>query len=243
VDFVIAGTQKGSTTALDRYLRDHPQVCMADRKELHFFDEGDSSWLGAVRRLRYHAHFSPGATHILLGEATPAYMYMEPVARRIWEYNPAMKWIMVLRNPIDRAFSHWNMESGRGIDDLPFSEALLQESVRSRKALPNQHPVYSYVDRGFYTEQIRRVWRFFPKGQTLILKSDDLRGSPAAILRQVTEFLGVSPFDSVEETEVFANPHHKTMGENEAEYLRAIFEHDILALERMLDWDCADWLR
>ena len=72
-----------------------------------------------------------------------------------------MRLIVILRNPIERAYSHWAMEHRRGNDPLPFNLALEQEDARCREALPLQHRVFSYVDRGFYSAQLRRLWRFF----------------------------------------------------------------------------------
>ena len=120
VGFLIAGTQKGGTSALDAYLREHPDICMANQKEVHFFDNeaifnGDNSDYAV-----YHAAFSLKTSQQLLGESTPIYMYWHAAPKRIWQYNPDMKFLIMLRNPIDRAYSHWNMERGRKRDSLSF---------------------------------------------------------------------------------------------------------------------------
>ncbi|HZR78058.1 MAG TPA: sulfotransferase domain-containing protein, partial [Chthoniobacterales bacterium] len=147
VDFVIGGTQKGGTSALDSFLRQHPGICMpTTRKELHFFDrEEDNRDYKA-----YHANFQPQPQHRVTGEASPIYMYWETAPYRIWKYNPNMKWILALRNPVERAFSAWNMETKRGKEKLSFAQAIEKEADRCREALPLQHRVYSYVDRGLY---------------------------------------------------------------------------------------------
>ena len=147
VDFVIGGTQKGGTSALDSFLRQHPEICMpTTRKELHFFDREEEN----RDYKKYHANFKPKPQHRVIGEASPIYMYWETAPDRIWKYNPKMKWILALRNPVERAFSAWNMETKRGKEKLPFAEAIEKEPERCREALPLQHRVYSYVDRGFY---------------------------------------------------------------------------------------------
>ena len=89
-----------------------------------------------------------------------------------------MRLIVILRNPIERAYSHWAMEHQRGDDPLPFALALEQEEARCREALPFQHRVFSYVDRGFYSAQLRRLWRFFGREQVLVLTQEELRLSP-----------------------------------------------------------------
>jgi hypothetical protein len=163
IDFIICGTQKGGTSALDAYLREHPEICMADHKEVHFFDNEDNFSRSKPDYSKYHSHFSPKTTHNIVGEATPIYMYWNDAPRRIWEYNPNVKLIVLLRNPIERAYSHWNMERQRNVENLSFWDAIQNEKERCRETLPLQHRLYSYVDRGFYLGQIRRLWAFFWK--------------------------------------------------------------------------------
>src|ERR1700759_739573 len=132
VDFVIGGTQKGGTSALGSFVRQHPQIYMPEKKELHFFDREENFRRKPSYR-DYHAYFKPGKGQKTLGEATPIYMYWNPAPQRIWEYNPAMKWIVILRDPAERAFSGWKMETSRGREKLGFEDAINQEAERSRK--------------------------------------------------------------------------------------------------------------
>jgi hypothetical protein len=242
INFTICGTQKGGTSALDAYLREHPEICMANEKEVHFFDNEDFFRDGKPDYTLYHSSFTPGATHKLIGEATPIYMYWYYAPRRIWEYNQDMKLIVVLRNPIDRAFSHWNMERSRDADNLSFWDALQNEQERCREARPYQHRVYSYIDRGFYLEQLRRLWFYFPKDRVLILKNEHLRNQPREALREVCDFLEVARFGALQNKNVHSRPYPSTMSDRERSYLRFIFEHEIRGLERVLGWDCSDWL-
>ncbi|MEP9410127.1 MAG: sulfotransferase domain-containing protein [Candidatus Brocadia sp.] len=242
VGFVIAGTQKGGTSALDTYLREHPEICMAEKKEVHFFDNEKYFQNGKVDYSVYHSFFQPKSSHKLLGETTPIYMYWYDSPRRIWQYNPSMKIIIVLRNPIDRAYSHWNMQRDRNIDSLSFWDAIQREPERRRVALPYQHNRFSYIDRGFYSEQLRRIWTYFPKDQTLILKSEDLRMNPKEILEKVCHFLDLSYFRNVAVKDVHSRPYVSCMTHKEWEYLKFQFEYEVRNLERMLGWDCSDWL-
>jgi hypothetical protein len=150
VDFVICGTQKGGTSALDTYLRGHPEICMADRKEVHFFDNEEYFSNDKPDYSKYLSWFSPNKSHKILGEATPIYMYWNDSPKRIWEYNPNMKLIVILRNPIERAYSHWNMDRSRHADNLSFWETIQKEKKRCSDALPKQQRRYSYIERGFY---------------------------------------------------------------------------------------------
>ena len=165
VTFLIAGVQKGGTTALADYLRQHPALFIPALKELHLFDNEDLNWQHPEQIIStYHAFFQDAPAGKLWGEATPIYSYWWPAMARIWAYNPAMRVILCLRNPVERAYSHWAMETGRAWDSLPFPQAIASESERCRAALPLQHRVFSYVSRGFYSEQLRRLWSFFPPG-------------------------------------------------------------------------------
>ena len=132
INFVIGGTQKGGTSALDSFLRQHPEICMPEsKKELHYFDR-EENFAGKPNYKKYHANFKPGPAHRVIGEATPIYMYWNAAPQRIRDYNPEMKWILVLRNPVERAFSAWNMETKRGAENLPFREAVEREEERCR---------------------------------------------------------------------------------------------------------------
>ena len=242
VDFLIAGTQKGGTTALDAYLRNHPEICMANQKEAHFFDGERYFQHGQISYHEYNSLFKPKRSHRIQGEATPIYMYWKPAPARIWQYNPRMKIIIILRNPIDRAYSHWNMERGRDNEPLCFWDALQSESQRCMEAYPYQHRIHSYMDRGFYLEQLQRIWNYFPKHQTLILRSEDLKKNPKETLDKVCHFLGVNCFKSVEPKNVFSGSYVSDMTGKEREYLINVFDAEIRKLEQVLGLDCGNWL-
>jgi hypothetical protein len=240
LDFIIAGTQKGGTTALFAYLQSHPEICMAKVKETHFFDRDANFKKRRVTYADLHKHFTPRRGQ-LLGEATPITMYWEAAPRRVWEYNPRMKVICILRDPIDRAFSQWTMYCQLGMEKLSFADALDREAERCRAALPLQHRVYSYTDRGFYCEQIRRLWRFFPREQTFFLKTEDLRTRHEETLNHLFDFLGVRR-QPVEPQVVDTSPSSSTMDVADRARLAELYEHEVRQLERLLDWDCRDWL-
>jgi hypothetical protein len=169
-------------------------------------------------------------------------MYWESAPQRMQRYNPAMKLIMLLRNPVTRAYSHWNMERARQRDPLPFEQAIRTEAERCREALPLQHRRYSYVDRGFYSEQIRRIWRHFPVEQTLVLRTEELQRTPDAALAKITSFLGIARFPPVEPRSVHAGPYQSPMSAEARDRLREIFAPEVRKLEQMFGWDCAAWL-
>ena len=138
VSFVVAGAQKGGTWALHTYLREHPELCLPREKELHFFDADRFFAAEPVDYAPYHALFDPRPPQRLLGEVTPAYMYWPAAGERMARYNPAMRIIMVLRNPITRAFSHWNMARQKRREPLSFRDALRAEAERRRDLPPEE---------------------------------------------------------------------------------------------------------
>lgn len=255
VAFVVAGTQKGGTTALDAYLRRHPHLCMAKLrdgtrlgphkvlglpKEPHFFDTEGFFAERTVDYSVYHGLFDPQPGRVC-GECTPSYMWWQNAPRRMWEYNPALKVIVLLRNPVTRAYSHWNMARAYW-ETASFEDALRLEPERARRALPLQDRRFSYLDRGFYTEQLRRLWRFFPPEQVLVLKSERLETQAAATLERVWRFLDVPPPIALVPQRANTGTYEAPMSEAVCIRLRDYYRSEIRALEGMLDWDCSDWL-
>jgi hypothetical protein len=242
VNFLLVGAQKAGTTALHDCLRQHPLIGTARHKEVHFFDNEDA-FRGPVPDYGiYHSAFDPAPGKTLYGESTPIYLYWRDCPRRIREYNPAMRILVILRDPVARAYSHWRMETGRGAETLSFGEAIRTERERCRQALPLQHRVYSYADRGFYCEQLRRYFSFFPREQILILRQSQLAEDPRALLEQVWRFLGLdAPADLKIEPPAAGAAEHPPAAD--IEWLATLFEPEVRQLEALIGWDCSDWLR
>jgi hypothetical protein len=241
VNFVLAGTQKGGTTALYSYLKQHNNIQMASVKEVHFFDN-EANFKDTIDYSKYHLYFNENEKKEILGEATPIYMYWNQSVERIFNYNKEIKFIIILRNPIDRAYSHWNMERDRNADTMSFHYAIHNEKKRCEETLPFQHRVYSYIDRGFYTKQLKKIWEFFPKKQVLILKNTDLQDRPNETLLKVTNFLNIENFNIVEKRNIHSRNYISKMDVKDREYLKNIFVNEIKELEVLLNWDCSDWL-
>jgi len=122
-----------------------------------------------------------------------------------------------------------------------FLDAVKQEENRAREAYPLQLRKFSYVERGFYSEQIERVFRFFPREQVLVIKFDDLRGDYRAVTDRIFQFLKVPPFSRLKNREENIINYARSMTQSEREYLFSIFQNDIAKLEKLLGWDCSDW--
>lgn len=200
VSFVIGGAQKAGTSALARYLGAHCAIRLPRDKEAHVFDKpsfDDASTTAQIDAL-FAAHFdSTNEAHALhYGDATPIYLFHERFVQRIARYNPALRWIILLRDPVDRALSHYHMEHARGTEHWPLWPAMLLEHWRLRghhddfsDGSPLRH--FSYRTRGDYATQLDALYRHFPASQVLILHSTALRAQPDACMSRVYAFLGI----------------------------------------------------
>ncbi len=244
VDFVVAGTQKGGTTALFTYLKEHPQLRVPRvLKEVHFFDR-DENFVPVPAYARYHAHFDAARPAVrATGEATPFYMYAKAVPARVRAYNPAMKWIVLLRDPAARAYSHWNWEVSRGREPLSFEEALAAEPGRLAASPDGQHRRHAYVDRGRYRAQLARIRALFPPDRLLVLKSESLQHDPAAVLDAVARFLGIDAFPATDPRTINALGYRESMPPGARDFLAKVFAEEIDGLEAELGWDLGDWRR
>ncbi|MDZ4370676.1 MAG: sulfotransferase [Phenylobacterium sp.] len=199
VTFLIAGAQKGGTTALFDYLTDYPDLVLPATKELHFFDDEAVDWARPDYDV-YHAQFPEvgEADGRPWGEATPIYTWWPDSLKRIAAYNPAMRLIVSLRDPVQRAWSQWRMEYARGVETQPFAWCIREGRQRAFDAEPpghiwGHHREFSYVERGFYGEQMERLLGMFPREQMLVLRSEGLKREPQATLGRVRAFLDLPP--------------------------------------------------
>lgn len=234
LNFLIAGVQKGGTTALWHFLRQHPGILLSDRKELHFFDNEDINWEDPDYSI-LHSHFPGCSGGRALGEATPIYVYWRPSMERIAAYNPAMKLIIALRDPICRAYSHWRMEVARNQETLSFSDAIREgrSRVSSDPRMPGQHRIFSYVERGFYADQVENILSFFPRSQVFFLNQSDLKTRHADTLRQVCHFLGIGmPDETIVSEFVFSHEGHAgPIPPVDVDYLGDVYRDDLRRLE------------
>lgn len=202
--FIIIGAQKSGTTSLFHYLNQHPAIRRASRKEVHFFDGGLDSQVDNYAKGPgwYRAHF-PRTRQLGIQaktfEASPLYLFNPLVPKRIHALLPQVKIIAILRNPTERAISHYFHEQRSGREPLPIKEALAEEEARLGPSLrdedyQNQSFIHhSYKSRGRYQEQLVRFQEYFPPAQMLILSSEELFHQPQFTLRKIFSFVGVEP--------------------------------------------------
>lgn len=202
-EFIIIGTQKGGTTSLFDYLAQHPGISMANRKETHFFDKNYQKGLSFYKGYFPMKFLSRGK---MTGEATPYYVFYPPAAPRIKAELPDIKLIVLLRDPVDRAFSSYNTRKWHENETAnSFEEAIAleEERLKGEREKMEQNPDYyswnyrwySYLARGIYADQLEHYFQYFDKSNILILNSEDYFKDHLTTLKKVYEFLGVPYFE------------------------------------------------
>jgi hypothetical protein len=206
-DFVIIGAQKCGTTSLYDLLTQHPLVERAASKELHFFDnlfdEGVDWYRGNFPQPKWK-----DGHKTITGEGSPNYLFHPLAARRMAEIIPQARLMVLLRNPVDRAFSHYQMMVRRGFEPLSFEEALEAEGarvrVRTNKLLEADYygslerQRFSYLSRGIYVDQLLRWSESFSDEQMLVLKTEDFSEHPRETLKSIPDFLGLPDWEDWE---------------------------------------------
>ncbi|MGH1403787.1 MAG: sulfotransferase family protein [Alphaproteobacteria bacterium] len=200
-DVLIIGTEKGGTDTLYAQLAQHPQFTAPLNSSLHYFEE---NW--HKNALWYRAHFPLRfqEKNQITGEKSTFYIYDPRAAERIKKLMPDVKIIALLRDPCDRAISHYFHYKNRGFEDLDIEEAFAKEEERITPLLDNMsetslyrpgHPlkVYSYKSRGYYAQQIEQYFKHFDKEQIYIAKSEDYFADPLTTLKEIFAFLNIDP--------------------------------------------------
>lgn len=185
-DFLVIGTQKGGTSLFYRFLVDHPLILPSVTKELHYFDwnyEEGPEW---YRRCFPQQTYNDGR-RTLTGEASPSYLFDRRVPERMAATVPDAKLIALLRNPVDRAYSQYQMHSRFGTENRGFEEAVEAE-MSGETGPPN------YLARGIYAEQLARFSPYAEGGRLLVLKSEDFFARPRGEAGRAFAFLGLPSF-------------------------------------------------
>lgn len=242
LDFILLGAQKSGTTALHSFLQKHPDITMGDQQEMHFFDD-EQIFARPVDYELLHNHFRRIGSFAVAGECTPSYLYWKPAAERIREYKAEIKLLVLLRNPIDRAFAHWNMQRFKKREPLDFLDAIREERTRIASPLSLAARRFSYMDRGFYSSQLKHYFSLFSQEQFKITRFEDFGSRPLETVNSIFSFLGVKPMKFVRSKDHNVVPYERQMTPPERRELLRIFADEIEELERLLGWDCSDWKR
>lgn len=248
-NFLVLGAVKAGTTSLHRYLCEHPAVLCAAMKEVHYFSLRyplGERWYRSQFPLRSRTaivRLRSGARPAV-GEATPAYLFDPRAPSRVHAFDPEMRLIAILRDPVDRAYAHYWWERATRDETRTFEDALAwEEEVLTPElerwfadpAYVSELPLFgrSYVTRGRYAEQLERWLALFRREQLLVLTTEELKAEPAATMAQVARFLGIPEWAAP------AYPHENVstyppMAPETRERLAAAFEPDNRRLEELL---------
>lgn len=206
-NFLIIGAAKSGTTAIYEQLKLHPEVFMSNIKEPNYFAIKDgnlffkkdtvpeSYYKTLIKNFEdYKSLFKNATNYKAIGEASPLYLYDLNAAKEIKKVLPTVKLIVILRNPIERAFSNFAMHhAGLGLETTrDFITAINLEKNRMKEGW---WWGFYYKDAGFYSAQLKRYYDQFNKEQILIILYDDLKNNPHKVFSDITTFLGIKPFN------------------------------------------------
>jgi len=200
-NFLIIGAAKSGTTALYHYLNQHPDIFLSPIKETNFFAlkgkevtfKGPNDNIGIHRRTitnirDYHTQFVNVADEKAVGEICPSYLYYKDAAKNIQEHIPNAKIIVILREPVERAFSAWVHLKRDGREKLSFKDSLANES---RRIKDNWAEIWHYKEEGMYYTQLKRYYDIFPKDNIKVILYEDFKQKPALVYSEVCDFIRV----------------------------------------------------
>ncbi|OGD67250.1 hypothetical protein A2442_00560 [Candidatus Campbellbacteria bacterium RIFOXYC2_FULL_35_25] len=174
IDFLGVGTIRGGTTWVHECLKEHPQVCVPTPKETHFFNDSYKYQKG----LTYYSSFFKSKKCKVRGEINPGYLNNPMIAEKIKKNFPNIKILIFLRNPIERAWSHFLKHKNKGCNQIEkFEEILKKENI--------------YINTGFYYKNIKKYIELFGKEKVLILIYEDLEKNPEKFIESIYSFIGV----------------------------------------------------
>ncbi|MEM7186779.1 MAG: sulfotransferase, partial [Bacteroidota bacterium] len=201
VDFFVIGVARGGTTSLYHYLQQHPDIFLPKVKECNFFSEvesmdesvyedpkpGKEYHMKIIRSPKvYQSLYSEARLDQLKGEISPAYVWDAGSAQKILQHNPEARLIVSLRNPIERAFSHYLMHFQTGYEKAPTFEEALKAPKREIWGGGNQ-----YLEMGLYFEQLKAYFDLFPPEHIKVLVSEEWTRNNGEALNEIYGFLGL----------------------------------------------------
>lgn len=252
-DFVIIGGTKCATSAFYENLVQHPHVHKARRKEVHYFDtkfQQGTWWYRAnfpSRPARWWTHGLRGQPW-QTGEATPYYLFHPHAPRRLREKLPDAKLVALLREPVARAYSHYQHMLRDGRETLSFEDAIAQEAERlegeREKMLADESyraprfRIFSYKARGLYVDQLEAWAKHFPRERLLVLQTEAYQREPQKVMARTLEFLGLEKWDGFVHEQHNVGGYKESIGEKVRDELRAYFKpHN----ERLWKWLGEEW--
>ena len=226
VDFFIVGAPKAGTTSLYHYLNEHPQIEMSSQKEPDYFSDAaiqkQGIYYGKNRidtEEKYNTLFNTQKKDVIFGEGSVSYLFYPTVAQDIKAYNPIAKIIIMLRNPINRAFSHYLMDYRLGLVSDSFEDIINKKSKHK-----NAHLFYQqYMKVGEYATQLKRYFDVFDKENILLIDYEDFKSDVAGTVNSVYSFLNVSTEFSAD-----VNKKHNTFTMPKNKLIRFVYSFVVI---------------
>ncbi|MGM0588333.1 MAG: sulfotransferase domain-containing protein [Bacteroidota bacterium] len=203
VSHFLAGSQKTASTWIYRCLKEHPEIFVTDRDASHFFTV---NYYKGVEW--YHSLYRDKVDEEVVFDTTPSYIRDEDAARRIYEYNPNAKLVFNLRNPIDRAFSHYWHEKHKGKINFEFSEAVLYSGIGNFDLYQN------WIKSGFYYKMIAKYLEYFGRDNVLILVYEDLKKDSVEFIQNIYRFSEVDDSFIPKSAQTVINKAGKPINQN-----------------------------
>jgi hypothetical protein len=210
VQFLCIGAQKAGTTTLHNIIKQHRNIFLPSVKELRYFSK-DRFYAKGVEW--YHKYFNKIKDESAIGEITPNYLCSTKAAERIYKYNKDMKIIIILRDPVERAYSHYLMKKRNGKEKLDFDTCIdnelkqLEKSMTGNELEINESNAYGYIARGLYFKQIERYLKYFDIDKIHILTLEEFVKNPEMETNKIFGFLGVEENQCIDYT-IKSNSHY-----------------------------------
>ena len=256
-NYYIIGGQKCGTGSLYTYLLQHPNVQPAISKEPSYFDryyDRGLNWYKICFPFGFHKTYYKKIKKqkFVTGEASVRYLDHPFTPKRLKKITPNAKFIILLRNPIDRAYSQHTRVSGTGRDPLTFEEAIEKEEERTKPEFKKmeENEMYwsgdyfrfSYLSRGIYVDKLERWFSVFPKEQFLIIQSEEFFKNTSNVYREVLQFLDLSNWEPNEYVQYKKREYKQPKMNPETrkklvEYFKPHNERLYEFLGRRFDWD------
>lgn len=186
-ELLIIGAQRSGSTSTYSYLVQHPRIRKAWRKEVRYFDSARNYANGEAW---YRTHFSLRGPGTLAVEATPEYIFHPDAPVRMARLVPQARLIALLRDPVERAISHYHHSARLGHESRDIETAMAEQPAARPASL---RAINSYLARGLYAEQLEAVLQCFPRDQLLVLASEELFDDATAAMAHILGFVGLSP--------------------------------------------------
>ena len=192
LDFIIVGAQKAGTTSYARYLCEHTSVFIPREKELPFFT--DEAMYGKGYEWFYKTYFSDASDDQLIGTSTPQYMFFPESFQRIHESFPQVKLIAILRDPIRRLISHYDMSVRIGNEQRGLNEAVEYQLNHLVECRLEPYKNNKHVVAGEYSRSIENILKYFDQKQLMVIDFKDIVTDRQRVLDEMCHFLGITPF-------------------------------------------------